>query len=72
MNHYETFLENLPERLKDRYLKNDVPKIIAHLIQHVDFQIYRAKFAGVIWRNRQMMTNAYIKQCYISTEVSSE
>ena len=32
----------------DRYLKNDVSKIIVHVINHVNFQLYRAHPDGVI------------------------
>ena len=40
----------------DMYIKNDVTKSIANVIQHVNFQVHRAYLAGVIWKNREITT----------------
>ena len=53
----------------ERHLKNGVSKIIVNMIEHTNFQLYRAYSAGVIWKTRLLTTT--ICQHTISTFYTS-
>ena len=44
----------------DIYIKSVVSIRIAHVLQHANFQLYRAYLAGVFWKNWQIIINTNI------------
>ena len=49
------YLNTFAERVRDRYLKNNVSKSIIHVIKYINCQVYRAYPAGAIWKNLQFV-----------------
>lgn len=58
------------ERSRDRCLDNGMSKSIVYVIEHPNFQFYRAYPTNVNWKNQQLMANFRQFQLFTSNYVS--